>query len=170
MRLAPPFYCYCHRRRRRLRPALPEGGSVVGGKPPPPPHRIGRLPLKMNIMDFNVKKLAADAGTFLSRAVQVRRHRGDRAVRRKRSRVFPSWRRGRLVVPLREGLGRWPGRCCTGETPPLPPPLPNWHRSQLLWHWGSNRLIRSQIRPSPPPPPFPALPGCLHTRRKQRRG
>ncbi|XP_039329608.1 calcium-activated chloride channel regulator 4-like [Saimiri boliviensis] len=25
----------------------------------------------MNIMDFNVKKLAADAGTFLSRAVQV---------------------------------------------------------------------------------------------------
>lgn len=29
----------------------------------------------MNIMDFNVKKLAADAGTFLSRAVQVRRRR-----------------------------------------------------------------------------------------------
>lgn len=27
----------------------------------------------MNIMDFNVKKLAADAGTFLSRAVQVPR-------------------------------------------------------------------------------------------------
>ncbi|KAJ8793511.1 hypothetical protein J1605_019345 [Eschrichtius robustus] len=32
-----------------------------------------RLPPRMNIMDFNVKKLAADAGTFLSRAVQVPR-------------------------------------------------------------------------------------------------
>lgn len=30
----------------------------------------------MNIMDFNVKKLAADAGTFLSRAVQVLGLRG----------------------------------------------------------------------------------------------
>lgn len=56
---------------RRLRgvprlPASPAGGSV----PPPPPPSPG-----MNIMDFNVKKLAADAGTFLSRAVQVRRRR-----------------------------------------------------------------------------------------------
>lgn len=55
------------RRRRRGAPRLP--ASPAGGSVPPPPSP------GMNIMDFNVKKLAADAGTFLSRAVQVRRRR-----------------------------------------------------------------------------------------------
>uniref|UniRef100_A0A8P0PLT1 Endophilin-B1 n=1 Tax=Canis lupus familiaris TaxID=9615 RepID=A0A8P0PLT1_CANLF len=41
--------------------------------PPLPPGAPARLPPSMNIMDFNVKKLAADAGTFLSRAVQKER-------------------------------------------------------------------------------------------------
>lgn len=44
--------------------AAAAAGARAESAPPPPP--------KMNIMDFNVKKLAADAGTFLSRAVQVR--------------------------------------------------------------------------------------------------
>lgn len=48
----------------------------------------------MNIMDFNVKKLAADAGTFLSRAVQVQR--------RRRRRLRP----GGVVAPGRASGGR----------------------------------------------------------------
>lgn len=55
---------------RRIRAGTGRSGGRRCGCPgwvsalPPPP--------KMNIMDFNMKKLAADAGTFLSRAVQVR--------------------------------------------------------------------------------------------------
>lgn len=62
---------------------IPTGTGRSGGRrcgcpgwvsaPPPPP--------KMNIMDFNMKKLAADAGTFLSRAVQVRPLPRGRALR-----------------------------------------------------------------------------------------
>lgn len=49
----------------------------------------------MNIMDFNVKKLAADAGTFLSRAVQVR---------------SPHPAVGTAMTGLREAAARrWPG-------------------------------------------------------------
>lgn len=66
----------------------------------------------MNIMDFNVKKLAADAGTFLSRAVQVRRRR-----------LRPGWWR-------RGGRGEgWPGdgvargtQACRWARPGAPAP------------------------------------------------
>lgn len=101
------------------------GGRQVAAvtKPPPPTSRIGRLPLKMNIMDFNVKKLAADAGTFLSRAVQVRRQSSAEEAKpcfpflAKRAPSRPSQRRA-------SGVGQ--GRCCTRETPPLPsPPSPS---------------------------------------------
>ncbi|XDB48564.1 hypothetical protein AB1E18_002149 [Capra hircus] len=57
-RLPPPLSPGAPARPRRLHlPARSAGCSA-------------RLTPRMNIMDFNVKKLAADAGTFLSRAVQ----------------------------------------------------------------------------------------------------
>lgn len=72
-RLPPPLLPGAPARPRRLHlPARSAGCSV-------------RLTPRMNIMDFNVKKLAADAGTFLSRAVQVpRREEGVATPRRDR--------------------------------------------------------------------------------------
>lgn len=76
----------------------------------------------MNIMDFNVKKLAADAGTFLSRAVQVRRGEGSPSAEEVKPR-FPSFQRGTsCLVPL-EREARALARPLLHARDPTPPQL-----------------------------------------------
>lgn len=95
----------------RRRPA-PQPGRGAPRLPVSTAGGSARLPPSMNIMDFNVKKLAADAGTFLSRAVQVRRRR-----------LRPGWWR-------RGGRGEgWPGdgvargtQACRWARPGAPAP------------------------------------------------
>lgn len=86
----------------RRRPA-PQPGRGAPRLPVSTAGGSARLPPGMNIMDFNVKKLAADAGTFLSRAVQVRRRR-----------LRPGWWR----------LGRARGGLARGRRRPGYPGLP----------------------------------------------
>lgn len=83
----------------------------------------------MNIMDFNVKKLAADAGTFLSRAVQVRRRR----LRTGR------WRRGGRG----EGDADDPACCWARPGAPVPPAV----SASLYPTAARRRARRARTRP-----------------------
>lgn len=144
---------------------------------PQPGRRVPRLLAKasrrlcpasqpaMNIMDFNVKKLAADAGTFLSRAVQVRRRRPWQ-LRPGGGGVAPGRASGGRVA---DGVARVPrppdGRGLAPRSPHRRP-APGVLRPGTAWfHPGAEASLPRPARrgrarrPSTfaPPPPFPAL-------------
>lgn len=132
----------------------------------------------MNIMDFNVKKLAADAGTFLSRAVQVRRRRLRTGRWRRGGRgdgyaddPACCWARPGAPVPpaVSASLAQPPLGAERGEPgrgPERPPPRTPWA------HPGPEasvpqRASQGRLSTSAPPPPFPWVALALRAASKE---